>query len=124
MEDDKRPPLEEDICIHIFTVSSGMVGVCLTAVGLLHVVTSIRKVATFADDIVTVDAVLFLVSALSAYWALRTRRRQRIYALERHVHCRHGAVRGGDYFHHLLAEPGVGLMLSSPPYRRWGGALH
>ena len=82
MEDDKRPPLEEDICIHIFTVSSGMVGVCLTAVGLLHVVTSIRKVATFADDIVTVDAVLFLVSALSAYWALRTRRR-RIYALER-----------------------------------------
>lgn len=51
MEDDKRPPLEEDICIHIFTVSSGMVGVCLTAVGLLHVVTSIRKVATFADDI-------------------------------------------------------------------------
>jgi cbb3-type cytochrome oxidase subunit 3 len=79
---DNRPPLEEDICIHIFTVSSGMVGVCLTAVGLLHVVTSIRKVATLADDIVTVDAVLFLVSALSAYWALRTRRRQRIYALE------------------------------------------
>jgi len=83
MNDKERPPLEEDICIHIFTVSSGMVGVCLTAVGLLHVVASIRKVATFADDIVTVDAVLFLISALSAYWALRTRRRQRIYTLER-----------------------------------------
>ncbi len=60
-----------------------MVGVCLTAVGLLHIIKSIHKVETFADDIVTVDAVLFLISALSAYWALRTRRRQRIYALER-----------------------------------------
>jgi cbb3-type cytochrome oxidase subunit 3 len=80
---DTRAPLEEDICIHIFTVSSGMVGVCLTAVGLLHIVKTIRNVETLADDIVTVDAVLFLISALSAYWALRTRRRRRIYTLER-----------------------------------------
>jgi len=27
--------LEEDICIHIFTVSSAMVGVCLTVIGLI-----------------------------------------------------------------------------------------
>ena len=30
--------LEEDICIHIFTVSSAMVGVCLTVIGLIRVV--------------------------------------------------------------------------------------
>ena len=27
--------LEQDICIHIFTVSSAMVGVCLTVIGLI-----------------------------------------------------------------------------------------
>ena len=30
--------LEQDICIHIFTVSSAMVGVCLTVIGLIRVV--------------------------------------------------------------------------------------
>jgi hypothetical protein len=30
--------LEEDISIHIFTVSSAMVGVCLTVIGLIRVV--------------------------------------------------------------------------------------
>jgi hypothetical protein len=29
--------LEEDICIHIFTVSSAMVGVCLTVIGVIRV---------------------------------------------------------------------------------------
>jgi len=43
--------LEEDICIHIFTVSAGLVGVCLTVIGLLRVVITLRKADTFADDL-------------------------------------------------------------------------
>ncbi len=30
-------PLEEDICIHLFSVSAAMVGVCLTVIGLIRV---------------------------------------------------------------------------------------
>ena len=75
--------LEEDICIHIFTVSAGLVGVCLTVIGLLRVVITLRKTDTFADDLLAIDAVLFLVACLSSYWALRTRSVQRMYRVER-----------------------------------------
>lgn len=75
--------LEEDICIHIFTVSAAMVGVCLTVIGLLRVVITIRKADTVADNLLAVDAVLFLVSCLSSYWALRTRGLRRMHLVER-----------------------------------------
>ena len=42
--------LEQDICIHIFTVSSAMVGVCLTVIGLIRVVVTLGKADTLADD--------------------------------------------------------------------------
>jgi hypothetical protein len=80
---DSRTHLEEDICIHIFTVSAAMVGVCLTVIGLLRVVISIRKADTFADDLLAMDAVLFLTSCLSSYWALRTRSMYRMHRVER-----------------------------------------
>ena len=75
--------LEDDISIHIFTVSAGMVGVCLTVIGLLRVVITLRKADTLADNLLAFDAILFLIACLSAYWALRSRRRRRMYRLER-----------------------------------------
>ena len=75
--------MEEDICIHIFTVSAGLVGVCLTVIGLLRVVITLRKVDTFADDLLSIDAGLFLIACFSSYWALRTRSVQRMHRVER-----------------------------------------
>ena len=84
MEDpDSRSPLEEDISVHIFTVSAGMVGVCLTVIGIVRLVTMSRKVDTLADDFLCLDAVLFLVSCILSYWALRTRSRNRMHRVER-----------------------------------------
>lgn len=80
---DARKRLEEDISIHIFTVSAGMVGVCLTVIGLLRVVITLRKTDTFADDLLAFDAFLFLIACLSSYWALRTRSQERMYRVER-----------------------------------------
>jgi hypothetical protein len=80
---ESRKRLEEDISIHIFTVSAGMVGVCLTVIGLLRVVITLRKTDTFADDLLAFDAFLFLVACLSSYWALRTRSTQRMHRVER-----------------------------------------
>jgi hypothetical protein len=80
---ESRKRLEEDISIHIFTVAAGMVGVCLTVIGLLRVVITLRKTDTFADDLLAFDAFLFLVACLSSYWALRTRSAQRMYRVER-----------------------------------------
>src|SRR5206468_8607638 len=75
--------LEQDICIHIFTVSSAMVGVCLTVIGLIRVVITLGTADTLADDFLAADALLFLVSCLLSYWALRSRGLRRMHRLER-----------------------------------------
>src|SRR6516225_2455428 len=68
---DPNTHLEQDICIHIFTVSSAMVGVCLTVIGLIRVVITLGRADTVADDFLAGDSLLFLVSCLLSYWALR-----------------------------------------------------
>ena len=75
--------LAEDVCIHIFTASAAMVGVCLTVIGLLRVVLTIRVSVTFADDLLALDAFVFLVSCLLSYFSLRTRNARRMTRLER-----------------------------------------
>lgn len=74
---------EEDICIHIFTVSSAMVGVCLTVIGLVRVVITLGKADTLADDLLAADALLFLVSCFLSYAALRSRAARRMHRIER-----------------------------------------
>jgi uncharacterized membrane protein len=74
---------EENICIHIFSVSAGMVGVCLTVIGLIRVVITLGKADTLADDLLAGDALLFLMASLLAYTALRTRSAQRMRQFER-----------------------------------------
>src|SRR2546429_5122292 len=80
---DPNSHLERDICIHIFTVSSAMVGVCLTVIGLIRVVITLGTADTLADDFLAGDALLFLVSCLLSYWALRSRGLRRMHRLER-----------------------------------------
>ena len=75
--------LEQDISIHIFTVSSAMVGVCLTVIGLIRVVITLGRADTLADDFLAADALLFLVSCLLSYWALRSRSLRRMHRLEK-----------------------------------------
>ncbi len=82
-EPNQRNHLEQDICIHIFTVSSAMVGVCLTVIGLIRVVVTLGKADTLADDFLAMDALLFLTSCLLSYWALRSRGLRRMHRLER-----------------------------------------
>jgi uncharacterized membrane protein YqjE len=81
--DNNGKKLEEDICIHIFTVSSAMVGVCLTVIGLIRVVITLGKADTLADDLLASDALLFLTSCLLSYAALRVRSFQRRHRIER-----------------------------------------
>ena len=81
--DPLRNRLDDDICVHIFTASAGMVGVCLTVIGIIRVVISLRKADLYVDDMLAVDAMLYLVSCLLSYWALRARSRRRNHRLER-----------------------------------------
>ena len=78
-----KKDLADDVCVHIFSVSASMLGVCITVIGLIRVVITVRRADTWADDIVAVDALFFLCSCLLAYWALRTRNDSRMHRVER-----------------------------------------
>jgi len=82
-ERESKSHLEEDICIHIFTVSAALVGVCLTVIGIIRIVISIHKINTLADDLLAIDAFLFLCACLLSYRALRTRSTRRMHQVER-----------------------------------------
>ncbi len=82
-ERDFENDLEADICVHLFTVSSAMVGVCLTVIGLIRVVITLGRIDTLADDLLSLDALFFLVACLLSYSALRTRSARRMHRVER-----------------------------------------
>lgn len=63
---------QDDLCSHIFSVSATLVGACLTVIGLLHALKRDSGAGTYADDVLTVDALLFLIACVTAYRALRT----------------------------------------------------
>ena len=78
----QHQPLAIDTCVHIYTISAAMIGVCLTGVGLIRVVISLKATDTLADDLLCLDAVVFLFATISAYWALRVRGVRRLERLE------------------------------------------
>ena len=58
-------------------------GVCLTVIGLIRVVITLGRAETLADDFLAGDALLFLISCLLSYWALRSRSVRRMHRLEK-----------------------------------------
>lgn len=74
---------QDDLCSHIFSVSATLVGACLTVIGLLHALKRDSGAGTYADDVLTLDALLFLISCLTAYRALRTVNSERRQFLEK-----------------------------------------
>ncbi len=83
MQDRDNKQLDQDISVHICTISAGMVGVCLTTIGLIRVVITMQKIDTFADNLLSLDALIFLFATLTSYWSMRTRNTKRLHTLER-----------------------------------------
>jgi hypothetical protein len=75
--------LDHDICVHIFTASAAMVGVCLTVIGIVRMVVSLRHSDVLGGDLLAINAMAYLAACLMSYWALRTRSLGRNHRLER-----------------------------------------
>jgi hypothetical protein len=75
--------LDERTCQLICPIAAAMVGVCLTGISLLRVATAMRRQGTIADDLLSLDALLFLSATLASYFALRVQSRKRLHWLER-----------------------------------------
>jgi hypothetical protein len=67
---------EERLQTHLLTllsVSSGMVGVCLTAIGLVGIIKSLDRVELVVDDLLALSALVFLVASALSFVGMRTR---------------------------------------------------
>lgn len=64
---------EHDLTMHVFAISAAMVGVCLTAIGILRLVTSQTRVETIGDELLAADAVVFMVCCFISFWSFKTK---------------------------------------------------
>ena len=60
----------------LLSVSAAMVGVCLTAVGLVSVIEALNKVEWWVDDLLAVGSLLFSLVTLLSFLGIRTRIRK------------------------------------------------
>jgi hypothetical protein len=64
---------EQVLTMHVFAVSAAMVGVCLTAIGILRLVAAQTQAQTIGDDLLALDAVVFVFSTTLAFWSFKTK---------------------------------------------------
>ena len=91
MSNDPLPPAtpprltvgERELSGHIFTVSAGLVGVCLTVISFFWFLRRSGEIQSIADNLVALDAIVFLFSCLFAYLALRSPDERRWRRLEK-----------------------------------------
>ncbi len=55
----------------VFSVASGMIGVCLTGIGLVKIVSHAKGVETFCDDLIVIDAMVFGLAAILGFRGLQ-----------------------------------------------------
>jgi hypothetical protein len=83
--DPARIPLQDhnsddklhDHLLNIIAVSAGMLGVCLTAIGLIGVIKATAEIETLCDEILAANSFMYLAAAVIAFIALRTPLRKR-----------------------------------------------
>lgn len=60
----------KSVSYHILPVAATMVGVCMTVISLVQLVPK-NAISSWADEILAIDALIFLTSAFLSYWTLR-----------------------------------------------------
>jgi hypothetical protein len=76
---DHTPENDDRLYSHMLTllsVSAAMVGVCLTAIGLVSVIEAINKVEHVVEDMLAVATIIFSLVTLLSFLGIRTRIRR------------------------------------------------
>lgn len=71
------------ISIHIFSVSATLVGVCLTVIGIFRAIGELKNFSSLGDNILAINALIFLASCIFAYSSLRSHDEIKRHKLER-----------------------------------------
>lgn len=69
--------VEFDLTIHVFTVSATLVGVCLTVIGIMRHLGG-PVASHYGQEVLAVDAFLFLFACILSYVALKTHKHIKI----------------------------------------------
>lgn len=77
MQDHNSDDKLHDHLLNIISVSAGMLGVCLTAVGLIGVIKATAEIETLCDEVLAVTSFVYLGAAIISFVALRTPLRKR-----------------------------------------------
>ena len=75
------PNMHRKITEHIFANSPTMLALCLTVIGLLKIYASLQRITTFADDLLAICLVAFLLATIFSYLALRAASDKRIHTM-------------------------------------------
>ena len=57
---------------HILPASGAMLGVCMTVISIVKLTQSNRGVAYWVDDLLALDALIFLTSSILSYLSIRS----------------------------------------------------
>jgi len=71
---------DDRVYAHLLTllsVSAAMVGVCLTACGLVNVIEALSKLEAWVDDLLSIGSLVFSLVTLLSFLGIRTRIRRR-----------------------------------------------
>jgi hypothetical protein len=76
--DEPGPEQEQALTriVTVFSVSAGMVGVCLTAISLIVAVQNLSRFETMCDALLVADTMIFIVAATVSFVALRVHQRR------------------------------------------------
>lgn len=74
-----------ELLLRLLPVSSSLSGLSVGAITLFRFSERAHRLATYADDVLVVCALLFLLSTYLAFWALRSRHARRTRQLARLV---------------------------------------
>lgn len=66
------PSSEKDLSSHILPTSATMVGVCMTVISLIKLFNTGKAVGHLVDKVLAVDSLVFLLSAVFSYLAIRS----------------------------------------------------
>lgn len=58
----------------LWTASSAMIGICLTAIGIVGILNTLSKTEGMIDELLAVASFLFLTSTILSYFGVRMRR--------------------------------------------------
>ena len=80
-----RVARDRDVLLRLLSVTASLAGLCIAALGFLEASDRPSLEQSYADELIAIDAILFVVCVYLILWALRTQSLKRARALSRLV---------------------------------------